>query len=239
MYQNQGIGSPNSRLATIKRFLAKPPARAEQLILIAAGSVPVPLGEWTRVECTPVLAEEINETISEHAADSGQRENAYTLSYLDPEGAVLTSRTIRHRAMAGSTEQAMDMAQSLDGSMASQIVQMQRFLEGHTRLYLTAQQAMVQQAMDLATKMGDRLIESMAREDMVREELTELRHAIADEPENQNSGAPQTDTPAQTKLLSLLERALPLLMLQAQARQTRPAAPPAPRPAPEEAEHVA
>lgn len=167
------LTSHNARVAQIRKFVMKPPARATRLVLasVADTSTPEPLGEWLTEECrdNANVAGEISELVQDHS-DNACRPIEAKLAWLDGAGTVITSKRLRARPQDESED---SLALGIDGSGTGQVVQMQRHMEAMTRSYLTAHQAQINSANQIAVHMSDRVLQLQNELDNLRSQLLE------------------------------------------------------------------
>ena len=230
------VQSGNTRLSKVKRFLAKPAARAAALRMVAAGSegeAQIPLGEWRREEVLPELALEILETLDDHAREMGGHITA-SLAYVDEGGTVVKTlvlqRQANHLAADASTGllNPEDMNAQLTGDMRSQAAGAQRHLEVMSRIYLAGMAGLLAHSERLVTRQSE-MLETLAnrlgraerRIDVKEAELEELLETLRTLKEaDKSAGNEQPSSPAMERALAMLERLAPHLLQQFMAANT-------------------
>lgn len=241
MEPNHGIESQNSRLNHIKRFIAKPPPGASKLRLIGPADddrTQITLNEWdaSTASANAMLAHDINALITEHAESIGTRETQFRLVFIElregQDDRAIGTKVLRHRRAANPIDDASLAHQDFDGGSGDRntIVQCLRHNEMHTRVYLTAHQAQLSQANQLAMANHDRAAEATARADKYREELYDLKEALLTVREEQlaeaegTRRAPRSGT--EDKVFAVIQQYLPMFA----AKMLAPPPPEPPKP---------
>lgn len=209
----QGIESQNKRLQVLKRWLAKPPARAAVLRLLQVGTPPLPLAQWTTDLLVPGLAHEIEALMSQHAEDLEKSEVDFLLIFETDAGQALVTKPMSVRRATSSMDDGTSIASQLDGSQQAWNQQMQRSYEALIRMFLTAQQAQTQSLIAIVTTLSTKIVEGEHRTDdarelshALREAMVEMKHARPDDDE------PQRLSPAMERLFGLLEAHGPMIL---------------------------
>lgn len=213
-----GIESQNRRVAVLKRWLAKPPARTHALRLVAVGDPPHTLLEWPREAVVPMLAHEIDAATAEHAEEMGLAEARFLLAFVGEAGESLVTKPLSVRPpVDGQTP--LDVAAQLDGSERAFNVNLARYHEAHVRMYLTGHQALLQghqaqnqMLLTICDKFATRIVESEERADAAREALHALREAMQEFREATIEDEAPAMSEAQKKFLDLAEKLAPVLL---------------------------
>ncbi len=211
----------NTRVAAVKRHLAKPPTAAHFLVLSAATSAneqtTVQLGRWPREDVAPHLAEEICTLVQEHS-EATQSTVMCSLYYLDKYNEqVGGNKVLRYspQTPASINDSLASLPSQLTGDSQSQAAQAQRHLEAVMRFQLQSTHMVLSQmrllsdhTMDLCTTLADRLAESESRERKATEKAEELQATVE---EIVSAGGDETSE-AQNKLMRVLEPMIPALI---------------------------
>lgn len=220
--------SSNSRKGHLRRFLAKVPLNAVFLRVLAKQPgvlEAIPLLELPAAGVKPELAEEIDACLVDHASTCTEREVECAVAFYDGDGRIVGMRNVRVRKEAGDAPDLLlqQQGQLFRGDSESVLVMMQRHCEGQTRLYLTAQQAAVQQLIDLTKLFADRLVQSEADARAARDELYQWRMVgIRDLERAMGGDASEESDSGAAKLAGVLERFGPMLLGQLMKRPENP-----------------
>lgn len=142
----------NAMLKPIKRWLQRePPPQCVMLALVCAGMSESVVQAWPRAEWEAALvddlATDILATSDDHATGIG-RECRYLLKWLNDEGATVISTTWR----AGE-----GLNLNLDGSVESQLSQLQRHLEAKEKLQTQAHASLLDAYQELLSRQSERI----------------------------------------------------------------------------------
>lgn len=213
----QGIVSQNKREQVLKGWLAKPPLRCAMLVLVAVGDPPITIAEWQRDEIIPALALDICSRIDEHGEEQGTSCVKFTLTYCTENREPITTKTLQYRR-SGTSDESLELARAIEarGSPEAVTSLFAQAFEAHTRMYLTAHQAQMQQSFQLNDRliaMQDRLMDLLTAE---RERTQELHREVMQQAADLLGAAQQTEqdgelTEMQRKGVEMLERLLPLV----------------------------
>lgn len=213
---NVGVQSNNQRIATLKRFLSKPPVNSTALHLLIVQESPLKVFEWPLAECVPGLAHEIEAMMGEVLLDSELAECRFLLSYVDANGGVCSSKPLNMRRVPDALETPGSIAAQLDGTERASVQQQQRFCEAMMRMFLTAQQAQVQAGIQaqqsliqIVTVLADRVVVSEERADTARENAHAVKEAVQ---EAMGKHEPGEVSPAMEKCFEMLERLAPVVI---------------------------
>jgi flagellar hook-basal body complex protein FliE len=229
-----GIASQNQRIAVLKRWLSKPPIKADCLRLMTTGDSPITLHEWPKDSLRPDLAHEIEQLVEEHVREMSDapRDVCFALVFVSEDGdRALSTKPYRYRrpVEVGGTS-AEDVARDLiddspNGVMLAIVKQSLLHNEANTRLYMQGQSSLVFALVQVLDKIADRLIQSEERTDHAREKHAELLMKVVDEMGEAGEGEqPKELTPAQERFMALAEKALPLLLMRLAANNNGPSA---------------
>lgn len=155
---SSGLGAPNAtnrnaRLAHIRKFVCSPPERGHTLRLLEVADPPTTLGEWPKTSCVDnaATAADVDALVRDHANTMGYEIQA-NLVWTSETGLVVVSKRLRCKpdpVDAASLDPSL-MAQSetlgITGSAQGWMIQQQRALEAHARLYMSGHQTQLAQA---------------------------------------------------------------------------------------------
>jgi len=196
------LGSHNSRVSQIRKFVTAPPARGKVLRLVTTHPTQQSLGEWLRAQCenNANVALEVSELLQEHS-NTTQRRTEASLAWLDgetPRGLVV-AKTLKARPAATDEDDGEDDNQALgiDGTQVGQVVQMQRHMEVMARSYFTAHQSQIVTANEQTRALYEEnraLHMEVARLRSCEVKLQALEASIAlSEQVDENATGPETD----------------------------------------------
>lgn len=212
--------TPNTRPASVKRFLAKPPLAAKRMVLTTGTDqgTSVQLGEWDIGQVLPLLALEIDAMMLDHATTLNAHVMGALIFYDENNRQVGGTKILKYRPESSGTssDSLASLPSQLTGDSTSQAAQAQRHLEVMQRMMLTAIGGLFVQmrqnnehTMELCETLATRLAESETRErrakqekDAIEEELTAIVSAEG------TDGTAQ----AQDRIMKLLEPVIPLLV---------------------------
>lgn len=230
------VGSGNTRLSRIKKFLAKPPKAAVALVLVAAaedGESQTPLGQWEIAECVPELAIQVVDLLEAHTAEVGGHVVAQ-LAFVNATGAVVAAVALKRQANhllqddAGGLSGVLEANNALTGDTRSQAVQAQQHLERMSKLHIAGlasvlvhSERIVQRQAEMLETLADRLGYAESRAERKERELDELVEALREQ-----KGEGEEMSPAQERALKFIEALAPHVMAKLMA------GPPAPKPKP-------
>lgn len=239
------ITSHNRRLAHVRKFVCNPPTRGDTLRMATVEERPTVLGCWSRMECEDngSTAEVVDGALQEHA-NTVQDEVQATLVWTDEGGGIVSSKRLRCRYAPQSddpNEPVMSEALGLNGSQQGTLLQTQRALEGHTRLYLSAHQTQIGMFQGLVRDLFAQQRDLIAMHHKAQMELDAQRAKARRDMEAMYEQIIPSDDPERDSKVALIEqiaeplgRALPMLltaaMQQLMASNPQPAngnAPPA------------
>lgn len=234
VYVGSALGSANTRLWKVRQWLSKPPKRAAQLTLIAAGEeaeAQVRLGQWEAEEALPELAGEIIEALNEHATEMSAHITA-TLAFVDAGGRVLKSMVLKRQGNHAADDAASgmlgpeEMNAQLTGDARSQAQSAQRHLEVMCRVYMTGMAGLLAHSERLVTRQSEmletlasRLSRSERRADSKEMELYQLGEMLRQLKED----AGDRPNPVVERAWGLMEQLAPHILQQMMARQQMPA----------------
>lgn len=228
----------NSRVGTVRRWLARPPKQAATLSLATRDDSPQQLGTWEADEVTPELAPEIVTLVDECASARGAEVHA-RLVFLTAGGRELKVCDL-HKRPDGLMETADVEAHGmvLDGSQKSMLVQAQAFASAAIQQLIRGNavtmshmarvcEMSTQTAQQLADELRASREERQRSDKRVRELLAALTQAEAEVPA-EGEGA---EGGGQSELAAMLKPHMPLLttvltqVLQKAVLPTPPSAP--------------
>lgn len=229
-------GGQNSRMAQVKKWLAKVPRGASQLRLIASaegGGTPVQLGAWPAEQVVPATTcEEIVGLLDEHCKELGQTIVA-VLDWTAGDGAKVGGvKVLKRSPQHIASDTLASLPEELSGDSTSQAIQAQRHLEVMMRMQLQAMAGMFQ----LMRTTNDQLMERMqASRETEREweerarraerELEELREAVREVDASGDQASAETAA-AQTRIVRLLEPVIGAAIAKYIAGSQPPTSPP-------------
>jgi hypothetical protein len=216
----------NSRIANIKRFLAKPAEGAVLLKLFvnvknAAGD-PTLLHERSAIGLTPDMAtaEDIDSFIKDEIEAKDQHELEFALVWVNAEARHIGQRNIKARRPAVDYMN-QQSSQVFNGSADSLVIQAQRLLEAERRISVSERQTVMMTMSGMLEGAYSRLIELESKLTQAREESYALRLRDVEARERaleEGGGAElpedgEQPSPATEKLVSLLEKLAPIAMM--------------------------
>lgn len=173
----------NQRVAAIKKFCMRPPARGMRLRLVPADESTAGqcLGEWTRevANDNAGVPHEVAEALAEHCQTLARPVEAI-LAWVCEQGEIVTTKRLKERPRAGHDEDPVAFAaMGITGEQSGQVVQMQRHLEAMTKSYLHAHQAQIATLTGLVQQLGGLLGDQHERYEQLRQQYERSEHDAA------------------------------------------------------------
>jgi regulator of replication initiation timing len=206
-------GSGNSRVAMLKKFLAKvPPGSAVLRLYVNAPTGPDMLQEWPAAAVVPALGDDIESLMTEHAGQLNAHETEFCVIFYGGEAETTGKRIYKVRRPQEDL-MAMQAGQQFAGTAESVLIQTQRAFEGVMRLHIASQQAMQQMQNDAIDRAAQRESELARENERLRQELEDQRQAARDAEENAGDSEEDADSKETKKrLMGMFEKALPIVL---------------------------
>lgn len=208
------IEAPNTRLAKMKAFVAKPPTGATRLVVFALQ------GEGNRFKVyegeapfAPMQALDAERLMSEYLDDVEERECKFQMSFVSETGKLVGAPKLINYRRESADAAAEVQGQFFDGTGAASEVQRQRHHEAMMRMYLAAQQQLFSSLLAQNERLATRVVEAdrevvRTREELHQARVQELDDALRQLPSQTEGQEGQQQSAGQEKLLQLLQMVL-------------------------------
>lgn len=168
------------------------------------------LGRWDRNEWSDALPAIVDAEMLAHHEALGERETGYTAALVDADGSVRKQRFLVVKTPRGLMPHE-PIAPQLDGTVGTTSALQQQVLYKMVALYSQSIDKLLQAQNETIRTLSEMVRQNETRVTTARDEYHALREIVADlrvEPEAE----PQEMSPAQAKVLELVQAALPMIL---------------------------